>query len=95
MKTRNFSLAMDGDWQTLPIPESSFMGLQIENPSGNDVVEYRWTESGAVRTIAAGETYDVVTPKPNDEPIRNEIQVKGTNTQIITGEYWLYNRGNL
>ena len=88
MKVRNFTLILDGSWQPIPT-YLSFMGLQIQNPVGNSSVSYRFA-SGVDLILTAGETYELITPKPNNEPILNDLEIKGTSGETINGEFWLY-----
>jgi hypothetical protein len=90
MRVRNFSITLTGDWQTIPL-ELHFIGLQLRNAATNHAVEYRWSDDGVALSLAAGEDYSIISPKPDTEPMINEIQVKGIEDEIMTGERWLYN----
>ena len=90
MKVRNFEHPITDNWTFLNIPPY-MQGLQLENPEGNDTVEYRWGgTNGKIRSIPAGAYVDFKAIS-KDDPIRNEVEVKGTNGQTLQGEYWVDN----
>ncbi len=89
IKVRNFSLVLDGAWQALPV-EVFYVALQIQNPAGNHDLLFKHSDAGAEIALEAGDTYEVKTPWPEQQPIKNEILVKGTAAETITGERWIY-----
>ena len=89
MKTRNFSVTLTGSWQSLTSVPTYIQGLQLENPSGNDTVQYRSSE-GVARDIEALDVADFKAID-NEDPLRNEFEVKGTAAQTLYGEYWCDN----
>jgi len=88
MKVRNFEVILTDEWASIEIPDY-MQGLQLENPEGNNPVEYRWG-GGVVREIPAGAYSDWVCRDKSD-PMRNEIEVKGTADEKLYGEFWVDN----
>ena len=92
MIVRPFTMTLDGDWQDVPLPDS-FIALQLINKS-DDPLEIK-NSIGQFDDVQPNGAYTLATPgAPNGAPMKpfsnNGFQVRGTNTDAVKGEVWVF-----